>query len=86
MPSMSKYLPAVESFAALLMAVINLSAKQNLRGIITIAIAKHMKLTQGVLFRHLSGKAVIRVSVMDSVAKRLPARIGLAVQKAVTAL
>jgi AcrR family transcriptional regulator len=86
MPSVSKYLPAEERRAATVMAVIDLSAKQNPSEITTAAIAKHMKLTQGALFRHFSGKAAIWESAMDWVAKRLTARIELAVQKSITAV
>lgn len=86
MPSVSKYLPAEERRAATIMAVVDLSATQNPSEITTAAIAKHMRLTQGALFRHFSGKAAIWESVMDWVAKRLAARIELAAQSSTTAL
>lgn len=86
MPAMPKHLPAEERRAATIMAVIDLSAKQNPSEITTAAIAKHMRLTQGALFRHFSGKAAIWESVMDWVAKRLTARIELAAKEASTAL
>lgn len=86
MPSVSKHLPAEERRAATIMAVIDLSAKQNPSDITTAAIAKHMKLTQGALFRHFSGKAAIWESVMDWVAKHLAAQIVLAAQNTTTVL
>ncbi|MDY0212281.1 MAG: TetR family transcriptional regulator [Desulfuromonadaceae bacterium] len=86
MSSMPKHLPAEERRAATIMAVVDLSARQNPSEITTAAIAKHMRLTQGALFRHFSGKAAIWESVMDWVAKRLAARIELAAQQATTSL
>ncbi|MFA6687219.1 MAG: TetR family transcriptional regulator, partial [Desulfuromonas sp.] len=65
MPPMPKHLPAEERRAATIMAVVDLSATQNPSEITTAAIAKHMRLTQGALFRHFSGKAAIWESVMD---------------------
>ena len=85
-PPMTKHLPAEERRAATIKAVIDLSATQNPSEITTAAIAKHMKLTQGALFRHFSGKAAIWESVMDWVAKRLAARVELAAQQATSSL
>ena len=85
-PPATKHLPAEERREATIKAVIDLSATQNPSEITTAAIAKHMKLTQGALFRHFSGKAAIWESVMDWVAKRLAARVELAAQRAISSL
>ncbi len=56
-------------------AVIALAGSQNPSDITTAAIAKHMNLTQGSLFRHFPTKDAIWQSVMEWVADRLLARI-----------
>ncbi len=82
----SKYLPADERRAVTVEAVIELAAQQNPSEITTAAIAKHMSVTQGSLFRHFANKEAILESVINWVAKRLLARIDKAMQDQTTAL
>ncbi len=71
----TKHLPAEERRAVTVEAVIALAGNQNPNDITTAAIAKHMNLTQGSLFRHFPTKDAIWESVMAWVADRLLARI-----------
>ena len=71
----TKHLPAEERRAVTVEAVIALAGSQNPSDITTAAIAKHMNLTQGSLFRHFPTKDAIWTSVMEWVADRLLARI-----------
>lgn len=71
----SKHLPAEERRAVTVEAVIALAGSGNPSDITTAAIAKHMNLTQGSLFRHFPTKDAIWQSVMEWVAERLLARI-----------
>ena len=73
-------LPADERRAVTVEAVIALAASQNPNDITTAAIAKHMNLTQGALFRHFPSKDSIWQSVMEWVADRLLARIDRAAE------
>lgn len=82
----SKYLPADERRAVTVEAVIELAAQQNPSEITTAAIAKHMSVTQGSLFRHFANKEAILESVMNWVAKRLLSRIDTAMQGQETAI
>jgi AcrR family transcriptional regulator len=75
-----KNLPADERRAVTVEAVIALAGFQNPSNITTAAIAKHMNLTQGALFRHFPSKDAIWQSVMEWVADRLLARIDSAAQ------
>lgn len=68
-------LPADERRAVTVEAVIALAGSQNPSDITTAAIAKHMNLTQGALFRHFPSKDAIWQSVMEWVADRLLAQI-----------
>lgn len=61
-------------------AVIELASLQNPADITTAAIAKHMAVTQGALFRHFSGKESIWEAVMEWVSQRLMLRIDLAIE------
>jgi AcrR family transcriptional regulator len=61
-------------------AVIALAGSQNPSDITTAAIAKHMNLTQGALFRHFPSKDSIWQSVMEWVADRLLERIDSAAE------
>ncbi len=70
-----KHLPADERRAVTVEAVIALAGAQNPSEITTAAIAKHMNLTQGALFRHFPTKDAIWQAVMEWVAERLLARI-----------
>lgn len=82
----NKYLPADERRAVTVAAVIELAAQQNPSAITTAAIAKHMSVTQGSLFRHFANKDAILESVMNWVAQRLLARIDNAMQNQTTAI
>jgi len=85
-PSPSKHLPADERRAATVEAVVALAAQTNPSDISTTAIAKHMGVTQGALFRHFPTKESIIEAVMGWVADRLLARIDAATRKAATPL
>ncbi len=82
MESNPKHLPADERRAVTVEAVIELAATQNPGEITTAAIAKHMGLTQGALFRHFPSKDAILQAVMEWVAERLLARVDKAAQVA----
>ena len=71
----SKRIPAAERRAVTVEAVLNLAADKNPTEITTAAIAKHMNVTQGALFRHFPSKDAIWEAVMEWVADRLLARI-----------
>jgi len=86
MESNTKHLPADERRAVTVEAVIALAAEQNPGDITTAAIAKHMGLTQGALFRHFSSKDAILQAVMEWVAERLLARVDKAAQAATSPL
>jgi len=75
-----KHLPADERRSATVEAVVALAGSQNPSEITTAAIAKHMNLTQGALFRHFPTKEAIWQSVMEWVAERLLARIDRAAE------
>ncbi len=68
-------LPADERRAVTVEAVIELAASRNPGDITTAAIAKHMHLTQGALFRHFPSKDAIWQATMEWVAERLLARV-----------
>lgn len=80
MNSSTKHLPADERRAVTIEAVVALAGSQNPSDITTAAIAKHMNLTQGALFRHFPSKDAIWQSVMEWVADRLLARIDSAAE------
>ena len=71
----SKRIPAAERRAVTVEAVLELAGYQNPSEITTAAIAKHMSVTQGALFRHFPSKDAIWEAVMEWVAERLLARI-----------
>ena len=71
----SKRIPAAERRAVTVEAVLELAGDQNPSEITTAAIAKHMNVTQGALFRHFPSKDAIWETVMEWVAERLLARI-----------
>ena len=75
-----KHLPADQRRAVTVEAVVALAATQNPSEITTAAIAKHMQLTQGALFRHFPSKDAIWQAVMEWVAERLLARIDTAAE------
>lgn len=82
MENNAKHLPADERRAVTVEAVIALAAEQNPGEITTAAIARHMGLTQGALFRHFPSKDAILQAVMEWVAERLLARVDKAAQEA----
>ncbi|MBV6271904.1 TetR/AcrR family transcriptional regulator [Alcaligenaceae bacterium CGII-47] len=75
-----KHLPAEERRAVTVQSVVALAGSQNPSDITTAAIAKHMNLTQGALFRHFPNKEAIWLAVMEWVADRLLARIDRSAQ------
>jgi len=75
MDNQAKHLPAEERRAVTVEAVVELAGSQNPSEITTAAIAKHMHLTQGALFRHFPSKDAIWQAVMEWVAERLLNRI-----------
>ena len=85
-PSTSRHLPADERRAATVEAVVALAARTNPSDISTTAIARHMGVTQGALFKHFPTKESIFEAVMAWVAERLLARIDAAARKAATPL
>ena len=76
----SKNLPAEERRAVTVESVVKLASTQNPSKITTAAIAKHMHVTEGALFRHFPNKEAIWQSVMEWVAERLLARIDRSVK------
>lgn len=68
-------LPAEERRAVTVETVVKLAGEQNPGDITTAAIARHMNLTQGALFRHFPSKDAIWEAVMNWVAGRLLDRI-----------
>lgn len=81
-----KHLPADERRAETVEAVVELAGQSNPGDITTAAIAKHMNLTQGALFRHFPSKDAIWLAVMEWVADRLLARIDCAAADATSPL
>ncbi len=73
-------LPADQRRAVTVDAVVQLAATRNPNDITTAAIAKHMHLTQGALFRHFPSKDAIWQAVMEWVAERLLTRIDRAAE------
>ena len=71
----SRHLPAEQRRAVTVEAVIELAASQDPGEITTAAIARHMHVTQGALFRHFPTTEALWHSVMEWVAERLLARI-----------
>lgn len=68
-------LPAEQRRAVTVEAVIELAATRNPSEITTAAIAEHMHLSQGALFRHFPSKDAIFEAVMAWVAERLLDRV-----------
>ncbi len=75
-----KHLPADERRAVTVEAVVELAGSVNPSEITTAAIAKHMNVTQGALFRHFPSKDAIWRAVMEWMAERLLGRIDRAAQ------
>ena len=78
MDSHPEHLPADVRREVTVEAVIALAAEHNPGDITTSAIARHMGLTQGALFRHFPSKEALWEAVMDWVAARLMARVDAA--------
>lgn len=79
-------LPAEQRRAVTVEAVLDLAGRQNPADITTAAIAQHMNLTQGALFRHFPTKDALWEAVMQWVADRLLRRIDEAAAVADTPL
>ena len=73
-------LSADERRAHAVEAVVELAGTKNPSEITTMAIAKHMNLTEGALFRHFPTKQAIWQAVMEWVAERLLARVDRAAE------
>lgn len=81
-----KRISAHERRLATIRSVIELSSARNPSDITTAAIADHMNLTQGALFRHFPSKDAIWGAVMEWVADGLIQRLDTAVEGAATPL
>lgn len=81
-PNPRPKLPSDERRAVTVEAVVELAARQNPSEITTSAIATHMGVTQGALFKHFPTKDSILQAVMDWVAERLLSRIDKAADSA----
>lgn len=77
----TRNLPADERRAVTVKAVVELAGRQNPNEITTLAIARHMNLTEGALFRHFPTKQAIWTSVMEWVAESLLDRVDRAAQQ-----
>ena len=75
MKNRPRNLPADERRAHTVEAVVELAGTRNPGEITTLAIARHMGLTEGALFRHFPTKQAIWQSVMEWVAESLLDRI-----------
>jgi len=75
-----KHLPADERRAVTVEAVVELAGSKNPSEITTAAIAQHMHVTQGALFRHFANKDAIWQAAMEWVAERLLTRIDRSAQ------
>jgi len=73
-------LPAAERRATTVQAVLELAATENPADITTGAIAAHMHITQGALFRHFATKDAVWQAVMEWVAERMLAGVDDAAQ------
>ncbi len=75
MSILPKHLPAEERRAATVRAVVALAAQQHPNTITTQAIATHMGVTQGALFRHFPTKDAILEGVLGWIAEHLLERV-----------
>lgn len=82
----AKYMKSDQRRAVTVEAVLALAASQNPGDITTAAVAKHMGVTQGALFRHFPSKEALLQTVMEWVAKALLARLDEAAREASHAL
>ena len=79
-------LPSDERRALTIESVVALAAERNPSEITTTAIAEHMNLTQGALFRHFPTKDAIWEAVIGWVSERLLSRTDRAAQAAASPL
>ncbi|WP_227370084.1 TetR/AcrR family transcriptional regulator [Halomonas sp. M20] len=77
--SRTRHLPSRERKELTVRAVVELCAEQDPARITTASIAQRMKVTQGALFRHFSGKDEIWQSVMTWIAEQVLQRLEKAV-------
>lgn len=80
MDASPKHLPADQRRAVTVEAVVELAGSVNPSEITLAAIAKHMNVTQGALFRHFPSKEAIWQAVMEWMAERLLNRVDRATQ------
>jgi TetR/AcrR family transcriptional regulator len=80
------YLPAAERRAATVESVVELAALRNPSEITTTAIADHMGLSQGALFKHFPTKDAILAAVMEWVAENLMKRVDSAMERGASPL
>jgi len=81
-----QHLPAHERRQRTIEAVVSLAGTMNPNDVTTAAIAEHMSVTQGALFRHFPSKDSIFEAVMQWVAERLFDRIDRAAASATSPL
>lgn len=86
MPTETTRLPADERRTLTIESVVALAAQGNPSEITTTAIAEHMNLTQGALFRHFPTKDAIWEAVIGWVSERLLSRTDRAAQAAASPL
>ncbi|WP_303906690.1 TetR/AcrR family transcriptional regulator [Thiohalomonas denitrificans] len=77
----SRHLPADERKEMTVRAVVDLCGKDDPARITTASIARHMKVTQGALFRHFASKDAIWKAVAEWVAERVMQRLDGAARK-----
>ncbi|MDQ7033224.1 MAG: TetR/AcrR family transcriptional regulator [Desulfonauticus sp.] len=77
----SKHLPAEERRKLIIETVIKLSAQQNPKNLTTEAIARHMNVTQGALFRHFSTKEAIIKATIGWIGEKLKDIIDVALNE-----
>ncbi|WHZ19940.1 MAG: Transcriptional regulator, AcrR family [Rhodanobacteraceae bacterium] len=82
MNRLRQHLPAEERREVTVEAVVKLAAERNPSDITTAAIAEHMGVTQGALFRHFPTKDAILQATLDWIATHLLGRVDQAARKA----
>lgn len=82
MATRPRHMPAGKRRAVTVEAVVELAARQNPTEITTTAIARHMGVTQGALFKHFPTKDAILQAVMEWVAEQLLSRLDMAAHSA----
>ncbi|HEC00898.1 MAG TPA: TetR family transcriptional regulator [Sphingomonadales bacterium] len=79
-----KKMPAEMRRSVTIEAVLDIAARQNPRDITTAAIAQHMNVTQGALFRHFDNKESLWQAVMEWIEVNLFKRVDQAANEAPT--